>query len=277
MLDIDPLRDGPAPLPAATVILLRDGAEGLQTYLVQRHRKLRFMGGATVFPGGKLDAADADPALLAHVAGRTGSEAAARLHEDDGALALALHVAAIRETFEESGVLLGEGATDLDVMRAALATTRLADLVIARGLRLRADRLVPLARWVTPAVEKRRFDARFFLAEVAPDTVAACDTEETIAGAWLTPQAAIEKHVAAEIDLPPPTLRTLELLVPFASAAEAIADASRQPPPLVRPVFKDLDGTWVLSLPGDPEHPENAPVLGGPTRFTARDARWFSG
>lgn len=277
MLDIDPLRDGPAPLPAATVILLRDGEAGLEAYLVQRHRKLRFMGGATVFPGGKLDAADADPALLACVDGLSAAEAAQQLGECDWTLAISLYVAAIRETFEESGVLLGEGGGDLDAMRGALTSDGLTRLVTERGMRLRADRLAPLSRWVTPAVEKRRFDARFFLAEVDPATVAACDTEETIAGAWLTPAAAIEKHVAAEIDLPPPTLRTLELLRPYARASVAIAAQRRTPPPLVRPVFKDLSGTWVLALPGDPEHPEREPVIDGPTRFTAQDARWFSG
>jgi 8-oxo-dGTP pyrophosphatase MutT (NUDIX family) len=277
MLDIDPLRDGPTPLPAATVILLRDGASGMETYLVQRHRKLRFMGGATVFPGGKLDPADAAPALLAQVAGLTALEAAQRLGEDEPTQSLALHVAAIRETFEEAGVLLGEGASDLDGMRTALASEGLCKLVVDRGVRLRADRLAPLSRWVTPAVEKRRFDARFFLAEVAPGTAAAHDTEETIAGAWLTPSVAIERHVAADIDLPPPTLRTLELLAPFERAADAIAAALRTPPPVVRPVFRDLAGQWVLALPGDPEHPEPTPVLGGPTRFTAHDARWFSG
>lgn len=279
MLDIDPLRDGPAPVPAATVILLRDGDAGLEVFLVQRHHKTQFMGGATVFPGGKLDPGDGAAEVLARVARRTPSEAAAALGEDDEALSLALHVAALRETLEESGVLLGTATGDVDALRAALNVKGavLAPLLSEHGVTLDAGALVPLSRWVTPAVEQRRFDARFFLAEVPPGTRAAHDTQETIAGAWLGPREAIARHERGHIDLPPPTLRTLELLAPFARAKEALADAGSRRPPLVRPVFRDLAGQWVLALPGDPEHPEKTPVLGGPTRFSARELRWFSG
>lgn len=284
MLDIDPLRDGVTPVPAATVILLRDAEGGVEVFLVQRHHKTQFMGGATVFPGGKLDLGDAAPEVLARVTGRSAAEAAAVLGEDDAAQALALHVAALRETLEESGVLLGHltgspASGDVDALRAALNRKGavLAPLLAQHGVTLDAGTLVPLSRWVTPAVEQRRFDARFFLAEVAPGTRAAHDTHETIAGAWLTPAEAIARHDRAEIDLPPPTLRTLELLRPFATTRAALDDARSRRPPLVRPVFRDLSGQWILALPGDPEHPEPGAVLGGPTRFSARDLRWFSG
>jgi 8-oxo-dGTP pyrophosphatase MutT (NUDIX family) len=279
VLDIDPLRDGVTPVPAATVVLLRDGAAGLEVFLVQRHHKQQFMGGATVFPGGKLDAGDSVAAVLERTVGRTADEAAALLGEEDRALALALHVAALRETLEESGVLLGTATGDVDALRAALNVKGavLAPLLSQHAVTLDAGALVPLSRWVTPAVEQRRFDARFFLAEVAPGTRAAHDTQETIAGAWLTPAEAIARHGRAEIDLPPPTLRTLELLAPFARASEALADARSRRPPVVRPVFRDLSGQWILAIPGDPEHPEKEPVLAGPTRFSAKDLRWFSG
>ncbi len=281
MLDIDPLREGTPPTPAATVVLLRDGYAGLEVFLVQRHHRTQFRGGPTVFPGGKLDPADATPSLLARIEGLTEEGAIERLGEGgSGPLALALHVAAIRETFEESGVLLARSdrALDLDRMRTELEKPdTFVQLVEENDLHLFGEALVPLSRWITPAVEKRRFDARFFLAVVPPDTRAAHDEKETIAGAWLTPTDAIALHMSASIDLPPPTLRTLELLLPFATADEAARSARAARPPLVRPVFRDLAGQWVLALPGDPEHPEPAPVLSGPTRFSARDARWFSG
>jgi len=279
MLDIDPKRDGSLPLPAATVILLRDGDHGVEIFMVQRHRRLQFMGGATVFPGGKLDASDAESALLAH-ADVSIEDAARALDEPVSSEALALFVAAIRETFEESGVLLGksERALDLDALRvASSAPNTFGPMVLAQGIRLEASRMVPLSRWVTPIVEKRRFDARFFLVRVEPDTRAAHDHAESIAGAWLTASEAVERHGRAEIDLPPPTLRTLELLLPFARAEDAIADARDNRPRIVPPVFCVPDGDWVLALPGDPLHPDPGPVIGGPTRFTAKDARWFSG
>lgn len=280
MLDIDPLRDGATPVAAATVILLRDGPTGLEIFLVQRHHRTQFMGGATVFPGGKLDPADATPSVLRRVEGLDEASACARLGESTGPEALALHVAAIRETFEESGVLLAKSdrALDLDRMRTTLEKPdTFVGLVEDNDLTLLGELLVPLSRWVTPAVEKRRFDARFFITAVPADTRAAHDEKETIAGAWLRADEAIRRHHEAAIDLPPPTLRTLELLLPFARAEEAVDAARRVAPPLVRPVFRDLNGQWVLALPGDPEHPETEAVLAGPTRFSAREARWFSG
>lgn len=283
MLDIDPLRDGPPPRPAATVVLLRDAAPGLEVFLVRRTQGATFMGGAYVFPGGKLDAADADPALLACVRGLDADAAQRALAEDelDAATALALYVAALRETFEESGALFASSsrALDLCAARARLAGgTSFAALALELELALEAASLVPFARWVTPAVEARRFDARFFVAVVPPGIDPRHDDAETITSAWKTPADAIDAHRAGAIDLPPPTLRTLEELRTFARAEDVLAAARARRPPLVRPVFRELgDGTWVLALPGDPEHPEPVAVLPGPTRFTLRDGRFVSG
>lgn len=282
MLDIDPLRDGPSPRPAATVILLRDGGGGLEVFLVRRTKGASFMGGAYVFPGGKLDAADSDPAILARVTGPDPEAARRALDEDlDPPAALALYVAALRETFEESGVLFATAPARLDLAaaRARLATgTSFAALALDLDLALDAVALVPFARWVTPAVEQRRFDARFFVAIAPPDIDACHDDAETITSTWKTPRDAIAEHTQGTIDLPPPTLRTLEELTAYARADEALAAARARRPPLVRPVFRDLgDGTWILALPGDPEHPEREATLPGPTRFTLRDGRFLSG
>lgn len=278
MLDIDPLRDGPTPAAAATVVLLREGEGRPEVLLVQRNRATAFMGGAYVFPGGRVDPGDSDPALLAAV---EGVDAETRLAEPGlGGLAPALFIAAIRETLEEAGVLLGtvgSSRDDHDALRQAMAGGRsFREAVVEAGARLDATRLHPFARWVTPAVERKRFDTRFFAAIVERTEVASHDTHETVASMWVPCGEAVEKHLAGAIDLPPPTLRTLEIFSGFPTA-RAILDATLLgPPPLVRPVFRDLEGTWVLALPGDAEHPEKTPVLGGTTRFVCRDARWYS-
>ncbi|MBX7191789.1 MAG: NUDIX domain-containing protein [Sandaracinaceae bacterium] len=283
MLDIDPLRDGPTPVPAATVILLRDGADGLEVLLVQRHRATAFMGGAYVFPGGKLDPSDAGDAIRAHLPALDEQGLLASLADDglDATTGRALFVAAARETFEEAGLLIGT-TTRSDALpreRERLnAGTSFAEVLDALDAVLSLDRLVPLSRWVTPAVEKRRFDARFFLAEVSLEESqhASVEQHETIASRWLGPAEAVALHLDGQIDLPPPTLRTLELLSRHASAADAVREARQARPPLVRPVFHAPADGWILALPGDPLHPEPARAIEGSTRFVCRDARWFS-
>ncbi len=281
MLDIDPLRDGPTPLPAATVVLLRDAPRGMEVLLVQRHRATAFMGGAHVFPGGKLDPADASVELAPGADDTALLRALGPSETIDGATARALHVAAARETFEEAGVLLGAHPAGASLAEARVrlnAGEPLASVLGTVGARLDLGRLVPLSRWVTPAVERKRFDARFFLAALEPaEADAACsEAHETVSWLWATPKDAVEQHLAASIDLPPPTLRTLELLQDARSSAEALARARATPPPLVRPVFLAPDSGWVLALPGDADHPEPSRVLAGSTRFVCRDGRWFS-
>jgi 8-oxo-dGTP pyrophosphatase MutT (NUDIX family) len=285
MLEIDPLRDGPTPLPAATVVLLRDVGDHLEVLLVQRHAATAFMGGAYVFPGGKLDPSDASEDVLSRCAAESDQALLTALgptESIDAATARGLHVAAARETFEEAGVLLGASPrshADIAAARARLnARAPWSEVLADLDATLHLDRLVPLSRWVTPAVERKRFDARFFLCHVTGEESdrASVEEHETVASRWLPPSEAIALHAAAAIDLPPPTLRTLELLVPFRRAAEAIATARASTPALVRPIFHAPTEGWVLALPGDPLHPEPTPVLGGSTRFVCRDSRWFS-
>lgn len=270
-------KDGPVAVPrdSSTVILLRDEDAGFSVFMVRRHGKSGFMAGAYVFPGGTLDEADRAPSLLAHVGGRSAEEAARALAEDDGVRALALHVAALRETFEEAGVLLadGAGASALEEARARLLANEadFESLVSELSVTLRADALTPLSRWVTPEVEPRRYDARFFLAQAPREQEAAHDRVEVTAGEWLRPSDALDRGLRGEIQLFPPTLRTLECLAAFDSASAAIADAASRPPPLVRPGFLELEGGWALTMPGDPAHPERERVLPGPTRFVVVD------
>ncbi len=249
--------------------------------MVRRHAKSGFMAGAHVFPGGKLDATDAAPDLIALTTGRARDEAAHVLGESvDGAKALSLFVAAVRETFEEAGVLLADvpNPTRLEDARARLeAGTPFVEVVASLGATLRLDWLVPQARWITPEVEPRRFDARFFLARAPSTQRAEHDRRETTEAAWMTPAHALERERLGGITLPPPTLRTLECLSAFDRAEDALADAASRPPPLVRPVFRQEQETVMLCLPGDPGHPEDAPVLPGPTRFVLARGRFWSG
>lgn len=278
----------PEPAPtrdAATVLPLREADGGFEIFLVKRHDRSGFMAGAYVFPGGTLDEADRDPALLSHVAGREPASCPAALGEPELAadLATALFFAAIRETFEEAGVLL---ATNEDVDVSAMDDARaglqkgertLVDLVSEFELTLRLDALVPQARWVTPVIERRRYDTRFFLARSPRGQEARHDRIETTAGAWFRPVDALAAAEKGEIKLPPPQLVSLEWLAGFEDVDAAMAGAASRPPPVVQPHPHAEDGTIVLALPGDPLHPLDEPAFEGSTRVLLKDGLWRRG
>src|SRR5262245_25215107 len=160
------------PRPAATVVLLRDGRDGLEALLTHRPASMAFAPDVHVFPGGRIDPADADPGVLARSA-ISPDDATEALGGDLPPIdTLAAYVAAIREAFEEVGILLADHAPDTDLAaardRLLAAPDAFPEVVEALDLRLRTDRLVPLSRWVTPPILERRFDARFFVA-MAPD------------------------------------------------------------------------------------------------------------
>jgi len=264
------------------VLVLRPGVgdAAFEVFMVRRHGKSGFMAGAHVFPGGKLDDADGSDAILDRCIGLTAEEAAARLGESDGRRALALHVAAIRETFEEAGVLIADGA---DAVELADARQKLHDgtfsferFVIDADLQLRLSELQPQARWITPEVEPRRYDTHFFLARAPRKQDASHDAIETTAGEWLSPTVAIAKMDAGTIQLPPPTLRTLQVLEASTTVDAAFADAASRKPPTIMPVFHDDDGTFVLALPGDPKHPVKERAFPGPTRLVLEGGRWWA-
>jgi 8-oxo-dGTP pyrophosphatase MutT (NUDIX family) len=264
---------------AATVLLLRDRPiSGFEVLLVRRHGKSGFMAGAHVFPGGKLDAADAAPALASLASGLDSAQAARLLGEPElsAQTALALFVAAARETFEEVGVLLGPqaDASKLDAARAELrAGAAFADVLAARALSLQLDRVVPFSRWITPAVEPRRFDTRFFVAQVPPDQQADHDRHETTEHVWMSPAQALAATGAGSMLLPPPTLKTLLDLSGFERAEQVLDEARRRPPPRVAPVIEQVDDKLTVVLPGDPLHPEPAQALPGATRIVLENGR----
>lgn len=251
-----------APRDAATVILLRDGDTGLEIFFVKRRAEIRFMGGAYVFPGGKVDPADSDHRVRCDL----GMDAAARrLGDDDGARALALHVAAIRECMEEAGVLLVRESVEpaaIEAMRTQSDVEHrpLFELLIERDLTLAASALVPLARWVTPRAETRRFDARFFMAAAPSLALASHDTRETVASEWLSPRQAIERARRQEIVLVPPTHRTVEILAQQHDVATALKMAPEIVPLLEPRVIAGESGGVLIVLPGDPLHDLGEPI-----------------
>lgn len=263
------------PRDAAAVVLLRDGARGLEVYLVKRSRMVDFMAGAHVFPGGKLDEADCAAAACALL-----SEGTEALRERLGealpaAQAAGFFVAAIRETFEEAGLLLGRLAAGRGVeeARAALSQrTPIAELM----QQLDTAALAPWLRWVTPEPSPKRFDARFFLARAPRDQEARVDGHEATEGLWIAPAQALEHWQRGEILFAPATAKSIEMLAACATAADAFAAAARRPPPVLMPVVWNEGGRRYVSLPGDPRHPLEASLGGRLKRMAFEDGRFVA-
>jgi 8-oxo-dGTP pyrophosphatase MutT (NUDIX family) len=261
---------------ASTVIVLREADGGLETFMLCRHHQSGFMGGAHVFPGGKVDASDAEAGWHARV-DRPAEEITELLGETDAEVGLGLLVAAVRETFEEAGVLLASTAAgaDLPATRERLhGGASFAELANAIDMKIDSTALTPYARWITPKMESRRFDTRFYIAVLPEGQSASHDGTETTSAIWLRPAGAIEDMHAGRIKLAPPTVRTLQWLAEFDDAASVIADALSRKPPFVRPRLVTGEAGWFLALPGDPEHPENDAVLPGATRMVFDNGAW---
>lgn len=254
------------PSPAATVTLVRDAPRGLEVLLLQRAFTLKFMPGAYVFPGGALDPADSSADLHAMCTG-PGDEAASRvLGVERGGLAY--WIAAIREAFEEAGILLaydasggmvplnGEFAERYRSHRSSLDERHgdFGAIVRGEGLRLAADRLVYFGHWITPATVPRRYDTRFFLA-VAPERQDAMhDNHETIAHVWVRPRDALEPDAREKLKLRFPTIRTLEEFARHETAAELLAAVSSKR--IVSPLQPRITREGQSVLPGEPGYDE---------------------
>jgi recombination protein RecT len=208
------------PRPAATIVLVRSASDGLEVLLTRRPDSMAFAGGLHVFPGGRVEPADSDPRLLARARGPV----------EDPAFHVAHRIAAIRETWEEVGVLLAAPARSAPSAPApgARSTSDLdmLDLVERHDLQLLTDALVGIARWTTPRSFPRRFDARFFVAELPPDAVLQPDSREVVSHTWLTPRAALAAMADGTIGMWPPTSTTLQRLersTSFAAVRDGLA------------------------------------------------------
>jgi 8-oxo-dGTP pyrophosphatase MutT (NUDIX family) len=220
------------PREAATVMLVRDAPE-LEVFMLRRSTALEFVGGASVFPGGALDPGDRDPRLLDRCVGWTDAEASAAIGVAAGGLGF--WVAAVRETFEEAGVLLAHRARTgeavdasepaLTAARGALnaGTATFVDVVLGEDLLLDTAGLRPCSRWITPAGAPRRYDTRFFLVAAPAGHAYEHDDGEAVASGWIRPHDALAAFRRGEIDLILPTVRCLEALATHPGAAAAVA------------------------------------------------------
>lgn len=260
---------GPEDVPirdAATVMLLRDAVDGPEVFMLKRNPSATFVGGAYVFPGGAVDAVDCEADLDPICSGRSDADASARLNLDRGGLAY--FVAAIRECFEEAGVLLATDASGeiirfddrvvadrFDTHRAAVdgGDRRLVEVCAEEGLMLAVDRMEYAAHWVTPVGPPRRFDTRFFAAQAPEAQVGAHDDAETVANLWVKPAEALEMHGAGELEMILPTVATLESLCGHATAADAVASfAAIETFPEILPKLRTSpNGEPQVVLPGD--------------------------
>ncbi len=241
------------PRLSATVLLARDGRQGLEIFMVVRHHQIDFASGALVFPGGSLDRSDYDRRL------RTLSDGADGLSDDQ----LAVRVAAAREAFEECGVLLmrsaqtgaivdGERTARLgEQYREALDKNEIgmADVAIAEGLRLALDEMAHFAHWITPVHLPKRFDTHFFLTRAPDDHALAHDGTEAVDSVWINPQRAIAEADAGRRTLIFATRLNLERVGRATSVAEAIARTRHDPIVTVLPQVQKTDSGRILRIP----------------------------
>jgi len=277
-LELMTQRNYETPAPSASVVLLRDGPDDLEVFLLRRHSQSFVLGGAYVFPGGKADREDAQGVRRLD---REAADLHALLGEPELATgeAAALYVTAIRELFEEAGLLLAGVSPEqaLQSWAALRAGQRFDDLLAGHDLRLCAGALQPWSRWITPtlsSVGRRRFDTRFFLATVPPGQQPRHDEHEATESLWIAPRAALREYWAGRIDLAPPQIMSLTHLARHRDVDSAFAAARARKPPCIRPEPHDIGGVRVLCYPGDPDHPQREQLLPGPTRLCWRNERF---
>jgi 8-oxo-dGTP pyrophosphatase MutT (NUDIX family) len=284
------------PLDSATVILMRESGQGqFKILLMRRHRDQDFMGGAFVFPGGRLDDGDCDPDLVRFSSGFTGAEAKRRLQAPDlpEDRALGLYFSALRETFEEAGVLLaydssgnlidftqGETAGRFAEYRLQLHQHRLSlrELAEKERVEFALDLLVPYAHWITPEIESKRFSTRFFLARQPAGQLPFHDTVEMTKAQWFAPDEALARQREGQVLLMPPTLITMEELNAYDDADALLSAArSRRIRTILPEAFVTDDG-FGIRLPHDPEYGIDAykqsPRPGETSRVIMKNGKW---
>jgi 8-oxo-dGTP pyrophosphatase MutT (NUDIX family) len=252
----------PAPTrPAATVLLARDSDDGPEVLLMRRSKRSGFAADAWVFPGGVVDDEDRDPAVMERLDGPTPMQWAERLGLTDPAEALAYVVAAVREAFEETGILLarvsddatnpGGALSNIDVARRALLSNvvDLRQIFITRNLRMAGDELLYLAHWITPEPEPRRYDTRFFLARVDAEAVCTPHEEELTESVWLTARGAVHYFELGSLKMLPPTVHTLRRLAGYGTVGEIFAGLADAPVPAILPVMRRVADGVAIEIP----------------------------
>lgn len=234
--------------PAATILLVRDDP-GLEVLMVKRHHQIDFASGALVFPGGKTAQGDHDPAWADWCTGWAGVEPDQR----------PLRIAAIREAYEETGIILARyadgspfsGDDGAAAQRGAVdrGETPFLDIITALDLRLELDALTVFARWITPDLMPKRFDTWFYVATASGDQLAACDGRETVDAEWIAPGEALRLAQTGERTIIFPTRMNLQLLAEASDSADAIGRARARKLVTVEPKVERREGGGVLTIP----------------------------
>ena len=262
----DPNEEPTVPQPAATVLLVRDAADGVEVFLVERASKANF-GGAFVFPGGKVDPEDGLDEMEAITTGASDKELSETLGIEKGGLAY--WVACIRECFEEAGILIAyrDDGTPFDpsdsVEREKFVDYRnrlnsgesILDLMCqTEKLTLATERLAYLAHWITPKIEKRRYTTRFFVAIAPSGQEGLHDGSESVNSLWIKPEEALQQQEEGKLLLIMPTIKNLQSICGYSNVEELLQDKSSIDPstiPTIEPKFFMEDGKMVGLLPGD--------------------------
>ncbi len=253
------------PRPAATIVLLRDGEAGMEVLLLRRSRSAGFVPGAYVFPGGGIDAADAADETLAFVDGLTWDEAAQRLGLFDAdPPAIAYYMAALREAFEETGILIGRGqdgaapppAADdecVDALRDDLMDDRIsfARVLDRLACRIDGDSVEYLAHWITPEPSPRRYDTRFFAARVPAGTSPIVDAREMTDALWISPGVAMERCDEGTLPMIFPTIKTIEQLCDYETTTDAFASLAGRSVRTIMPTLVITEDGPRLEIEGD--------------------------
>jgi 8-oxo-dGTP pyrophosphatase MutT (NUDIX family) len=257
------------PIPAATVTLVRDAGNGIEILMMQRNLNSGFVPGAHVFPGGALDASDSTPEMRALCRGISDEQASRTLGIDEGGLAY--WTAAIRESFEEAGMLIAYDAAErvipLDNAEVAerfhkhrhglnRGTRSLLEILRGEGLVLAADQLVYFSHWTTPASAPRRYDTRFFAAAAPAAQEPLHDDKETIAHTWVRPSDALDRYKQGNFKMRFPTVRTLEEFAAYDTADSLLrAMRAKRNIPHILPRITERGARLV---PGEPGYGEVA-------------------
>lgn len=263
--------ENPTPIrPASTVLLCRDGQSGLEVFMVVRHHQIDFASGALVFPGGKVDNGDREPAL------RERCDGAADVSDE----MLPYYIAAVREAFEECGVLLAreQGQTELVSAQrvAALEHYReplnndeipIGQFLETENLVLAVDAMHPYAHWITPKPMPKRFDTRFFIAEAPAGHVAIHDGGESVDSIWVNPARVLEEAQEGKWTIIFPTRLNLELLAQSETVADAIQCAIHRTLVTVEPWHEQRDGAHYLCIPKESPYPRSEEQIKDPTRL----------
>jgi 8-oxo-dGTP pyrophosphatase MutT (NUDIX family) len=258
------------PRPAATVLLLRELAGELEVLMMRRGTGLAFMAGMWVFPGGRLEVTDCTTSALARLAAEAPGQQARRLCDAQGEalpadVALGLHVAACRETFEESGVLLatGEPAAEIRPGRLAIRRAEVArdpscfvGLLEELSLTLDVGRFVYWSHWITPSVEPKRYDTRFFAVELTGAATVEADQSELTEHSWVRPQSALAALSRGEMQMVPPTMLTLEDLAEshrkHGGLPGMLAAERHRETPAITPRIAVTPSAYRVVMPWDP-------------------------